>query len=335
MSISSEYAGHGGMGRSQQEIPVVDVGPFLSGVAGALDDLGQHVRRAFETIGFLYITNHGVPQELIDRVFRENVRFHALPDTEKTKVFLDPKAIGGYLPFGVQRIRTFDPTTGEASTRAFAKPDVGEAFFIPRELRHDADGEKWPRHLPGFRETVVEYFDALETLSSRLLPAIATALGLPADFFASYFDSEQSNTQLRLSHYPATPLEDDQYNTAPHCDGDFFTLLAQSVVPGLQLFDPSGEWVSAPARPGDLLMNCGEMLRIWSNDRLLSTRHRVINSSGVDRYAIPFFYYPAPDTLIQCLETCRDTEHPPRHEPIAVGAYSEWFFKENFALEAK
>ena len=334
MSTGSGYAGHGRVDRPQEEIPVLDMGPFLNGEPGALEELGQQVRWAFETIGFLYITNHGVPQTLIDRMFRENTRFHALPEKEKAKVFVDPKAFGGYMPSGIQRVRTFDPATGRSGKREFAKPDVGEAFFIPRQLKLNADSEKWPQGLPGFRETVVEYFDALDTLSRRLLPVIAVGLRLPADFFAPFFDTKRSMTTLRLSHYPATVLEEDQFNTAPHCDGDFFTLLAQSAVPGLQLFRQYGEWLPAPARPGDFLLNSGEILRLWSNDRLRSTPHRVINSSGVDRYAIPFFYSPTPDTLIQCSETCHDAEHPPRYQPITVGDYSEWFMKENFIFDA-
>jgi len=81
-------------------------------------------------------------------------------------------------------------------------------------------------------------------------------------------------------------------------------------------------------------VNSGEILRIWSNDRLLSTPHRVINSSGTDRYAIPFFYSPKPDVLIKCLDTCHDSCDPPRYQPITVAEYTEWFMKENFSFDA-
>jgi isopenicillin N synthase-like dioxygenase len=86
----------------------------------------------------------------------------------------------------------------------------------------------------------------------------------------------------------------------------------------------------APVLPGTFLVNSGEILRLWSNDRFLATRHRVINSSGTDRYAIPFFYSPSPETLIECLETCQGSDIPPRYKPVTVREYTEWFSKKAF-----
>jgi isopenicillin N synthase-like dioxygenase len=121
---------------------------------------------------------------------------------------------------------------------------------------------------------VLEYFDAMEALSLRLLPVYATALGLPEQFFAPAFVHSRPLGILRLSHYPATPCEEHQFNTSPHIDGDFITILAQSEVPGLELRTPEKKWIQAPALPGTLLVNAGEMLRLWSNGRLRATLHR-------------------------------------------------------------
>ena len=312
----------------QDRIPVLDVGPFLAGEPGALTRLGQEVRWALEDIGFFFIKNHGVPQTLIDRVFAENARFHALPLERKLTVKVNSKGIG-YMPPGLQqpKYNTNEPPR---------KPDIGEAFFIGREAREHTDaasvpepiyqgGNQWPQELPGFRETLVEYFDAMESLSLRLLPVYATALGLREDFFAPAFVHSRPLGILRVSHYPGTQCDENQFNASPHIDGDFITILAQSEVPGLELRTPEKKWIQAPALPGTLLVNAGEILRLWSNGRFRATLHRVINQSGRDRYAIPFFYSPSPDTLIECVETCCDTEHPPQYRPVTVREYTEWF----------
>lgn len=318
---------------AREGIPVLDLAPLLRGEPGALEDLGDKLRWAFGSIGFLYITNHGVPLELIDRVFRQNARIHSRPDPEKLKVLVNANPGGnsfdGYMPSGVQRVRSFDQETGKAGRHDNAKADVGEAFFMTQALRLDPRADKWPKDLPGFSETLVEYFDALEDLCKHLLRIIAVGLEMPQDFFLPFF--EESTSSLRLSHYPPTPLEDGQYNTSPHSDGSFITLLAQSEVPGLQIYRRSREWLPAPVRHGDFLVNSAELLRLWSNDRLLSTPHRVINASGRDRYAIPFFYSPKRSTLIECLPTCRDAEHPAKYQPITAGDYLAWFMRENFA----
>jgi isopenicillin N synthase-like dioxygenase len=130
---------------------------------------------------------------------------------------------------------------------------------------------------------------------------------------------------LRLSHYPGTRCEKHQFNASPHIDGDFMTVLAQAEVPGLELRTSDKKWIQAPALPGTLLVNAGEILRLWSNGRFRATLHRVLNQSGRDRYAIPFFYSPSPDTVIECVETCCDVEHPPQYRPVTVREYTEWF----------
>ncbi|MBM4258418.1 MAG: isopenicillin N synthase family oxygenase [Deltaproteobacteria bacterium] len=309
-------------------IPVLDLGPFLAGESGALQRLGQEVREALEDIGFFFIKNHGIPQALIDRVFGENARFHALPMKRKLAVKVNGKGIG-YMPPGLQQ-----PKYNQ--DEAPRKPDIGEAFFIGREVNAKTDtvdasdpiyqgGNQWPQELPGFRDALLEYFAAMEELSLRLLPVYATALRLPEDFFDPAFVHSRPMGILRVSHYPGTACDVNQFNASPHIDGDFITILAQSEVPGLELRTPEKKWIQAPALPGTLLVNAGEILRLWSNGRFRATLHRVINQSGRDRYAIPFFYSPSPDTLIKCVETCCDDSHLPQYRPVTVREYTEWF----------
>ena len=309
-------------------IPVLDLGPFLAGEPGALARLGREVCQALEDIGFFFIKNHGVPQELVDRVFTENARFHALPLERKLSVKVDSKGIG-YMPQGLQQPKY-------SQDEPDRKPDIGEAFFIGREIRAGSrngdspdplyqGGNQWPADLPGFREALVEYYDAMEALSLRLLPVYAAALGLPEHFFDDAFLHSRPMGILRVSHYPGTPCEENQFNASPHIDGDFMTFLAQSEVPGLELRTSEKKWIQAPVLDGTFLVNAGEILRLWSNGRFRATFHRAINRSGRDRYAIPFFYSPSPDTLIECVETCCDADHPPQYRPVTVREYTEWF----------
>jgi isopenicillin N synthase-like dioxygenase len=319
---------------ADETIPVVDIGPHLHGKAGALRRVAQDVRYALENIGFFYIRNHGISPELIDRVFAETIRFHALPLERKLRIRVNQLGVG-YMPSGGTQIKSFEGAKQN-------KPDVGEGFVITRERgpheRAAPDREQtvyrcanqWPADLPGFRETVVEYFSALEALSLRLLSVYATALDVPPDFFDRAFQGGNATGVLRLSRYPSIEIEENQFSLAPHVDGDFITFLAQSKVPGLHIRTRSGKWIQAPVLPDTLLVNSGEMLRMWTNDRFLATSHRVLNNTGEERYAIPFFYFPHPETLIECLPTCQGPRRPPRYAPITVGAYSEWFAKENF-----
>ncbi|HKA54884.1 MAG TPA: 2-oxoglutarate and iron-dependent oxygenase domain-containing protein [Candidatus Binatia bacterium] len=315
---------------AEEENPVLDVGPYLGGEAGARQRLAREVGYALENIGFFYIRNHGVSQALIDRVFAENARFHALPLERKLQIRVNESGIG-YMPTGLQQVKSFE---GQKAN----KPDIGEAFFMTREGGQGGGvpeavyrgANQWPADLPGFRETLIEYFSALEALSLRLLPVYATALGLPPEFFDPAFSDNKATGILRLSHYPSIEIEENQFNTAPHVDGDFITFLAQSRVPGLHIRTRSRKWIQAPVLPGTLLVNSGEILRVWSNDRFLATPHRVINSGGRERYAIPFFYLPHPETLIECLPTCQGPNNPPRYQAITVHAYTDWFAKENF-----
>ena len=111
---------------------------------------------------------------------------------------------------------------------------------------------------------------------------------------------------LRLAHYPRQDVvEDNEFGLAPHPDTSFMTLLAQNAVPGLSIRLPNGRWLDAPSLPGSFLVNGGDLLRRWTNERFLATPHRVINRSGQERYAIPFFMDCSYDWRMACVPTCQ------------------------------
>lgn len=313
---------------AREEIPVLDLAPYLAGEPGALQRLGAELRRAFEEIGFYFIVGHGVPQSLVDSAFAEAERFHAQPLEDKLAVKMDG-GLTGYLP-----VR--GSTTRHSQINPNNKPNVNEAFFTRRdggldrgEVAGQAERNKWPSNLPGFRETVVAYQDAMEKLGKSLLPVYAVALDLPPDYFAAAFADPMYT--LRLSHYPQQPeVVDNEFGLAPHTDTSFMTLLAQNKVPGLSIRLPTGRWVDAPAIDGAFLVNGGDLLRRWTNDRFLATPHRVVNRSGRERYAIPFFFDCSADFVMECLPTCREAGQAPHYEPITYAAYMAWYRKLNF-----
>lgn len=311
-------------------IPVLDVGAYLAGTEGARPRLAAELRHALEEIGFFFTVNHGVPQTLIDRTFAEAARFHSLPKAEKMDLSINGDHVGfmdneGELP------RTSPYYTGTL------KPDVGEAFFIKREISPAPLPvlNLWPHNLPGFRETLNAYFEAAEGFFRQMLPVFAVALDLPPDHFDPAFGRYEAQSVLRLAHFPPDSLEPDQFNVGPHTDSSFATLLATTSVPGLELLNRSGEWFPAPPIPGSILFNSGDMLTRWTNGRFLSTPHRVRNRSGRDRFSIPLFVHPNPDFEIVCLPTCTGPGNPAKHPPITSQAYLEWFMAENFKHAAK
>ena len=117
-------------------------------------------------------------------------------------------------------------------------------------------------------------------------------------------------------HYPPKrTTEDNTDGQRAHTDNSFITALARTDVPGLSVRLPSGEWVAPPVIPGTFLINLGNIMRRWSNDRFLSAPHRVLNQPQVDRYSIAFFFSPNPDSVIECLPSCISTENPAHYRP--------------------
>src|SRR5436190_6670095 len=183
-------------------VPVIDLGPHLAGRPGALRAAAAELRNALEGVGFFIVVGHGMPRELIERTFAEARRFHAQPYEAKMALRMNEHN-NGYMAMGRYAVWTSDVNAND-------KPDLNEAFFIKRERGpHDPLGRSgrrfvgpnvWPNDLPGFRETVLAYTDAVDALGRRLLPVCAVALELAPDYFDRAF--AESQFSFRLSHYP-------------------------------------------------------------------------------------------------------------------------------------
>lgn len=311
-----------------EEIPVLDLAELRAGKPGAVERLGTELRHALEEIGFYFVVNHGVPDRLIAGAFAAAKQLFDLPEEAKLALRINQHNIG-YLPFR-------SSVTRHSKLNANNKPNLVEAFFTKRELTADAPVQpfrapnRWPEGLPDFRKTVLAYSDAMEGLGKSLLPLYAAALGLKPDWFLEAF--REPMYTLRLAHYPRQDVvQDNEFGLAPHSDTSFMTLLAQNDVPGLAIRLPNGKWIDAPALPGSVLVNGGDLLRRWTNDRFLATPHRVINRSGQERYAVPFFMDCSYDWRMECIPACQGPGNPPKYDPITYPEYMTWFRNQNYA----
>ena len=302
-------------------IPVLDLGPYLRGEPGALDAAASRLRHINETIGFLFVVNHGVPRSLVDQTFAWAAKFHAQPIEAKQAVKINP-AMQGYMGMRASTTRT-------STLNLNNKPNENEAFFIKRSGDDVGPEEAWPGDLPGFKEAALAYYDAMDDLSQKLLPLYARALDLPVDYFAGRCDKPLSG--LRLSHYPAfEAYGENQFGIAPHSDSSFITLLAQNEVPGLQIKTTEGEWIDAPVIEDSFVVNTGDVLHRWTNGRFLSTPHRAFNVTNQPRYSIPFFFHPNPDTLIDVVPGCEVPGEAPKFPALTTAEYMAWFRGRNY-----
>ena len=302
-----------------QAIPVIDFRPAFRGDPRGLEAVSAQVRRASEGVGFFYLAGHGVPQAVIDDAFQASREFHAMSPEEKNRLKIDENNIG-YL--GVNQ-----SIQGASSVYKATRPNYNESFFITHDRGPDHPDvvagkplrgmNQWPEGHHRMRAAMVRYLETLDGVGDRMLPVLACSLEMPADFFAPFFANE-AHVTLRFLHYPPQEVDDDeQFGQGPHTDNSFITILAREDVPGLAVRLPNGEWLAPPVIPGTFLVNLGNMMKRWSNDRFHSTPHGVLNDSGKDRYSIAFFYSPNVDSVIECVPTCMSADNPPRY-PRAV-----------------
>jgi isopenicillin N synthase-like dioxygenase len=283
------------------EIPVIDISAERSGVVA---DVG----RACERIGFLTVVGHGVPAELVAETAATGSAFFDLPEEEK------------------RRLAEGEPTPGLPAYRPLRTERLAASLgrATPGDLKESLDwgpavpGYGWPASPPELRPLFEEYFAAVAGLGERLRRLFALALGLPEDWFEDAFHGHSSS--MRVINYPAPEGEPEpgQLRAGAHTDYGCMTILrTEDAAGGLQVQTRDGEWLDVHAVPGSFVVNLGDMMARWTNDRWTATLHRVAVPPadarfGSRRQSIVFFHDPRADAVIECIPGCGE----PRYEPV-------------------
>ncbi|KLO13401.1 Clavaminate synthase-like protein [Schizopora paradoxa] len=316
-------------------IPVVDFGPFVDGskkqaVADAMLD-------SFKTYGFVYLKNHGLPQDKIDAMFTWSKTFFGQPMEVKQLAPHPPSGTHhrGYSAPGIEKVQSsIDPDEKEVQEIRAKAPDVKESFEVGRE-QDDIQPNIWLPDgvLPGFKEACLDFFWTCNEVKFVVLRALALGLHLSEDFFDQYHQTPDN--QLRLLHYPSVPVEslekEKVTRIGAHSDFGSITLLMQDDVGGLEVEDPNnpGKFIAVHPVEGAIAVNAGDFLQRWSNDIIRSTVHRVrappnlTSADGMtpDRYSIPYFCSTDFSKTVECLPGTYSTERPKKYEPISALEY--------------
>ncbi len=308
-------------------IPVIDISSALN--SDDIESVANAIHQAATSYGFFYISNHGIPQELLDQAFAVSRDFFELHSDHKRSVAVDTQQ-RGWMAQGMSRLA------------GAATHDLKEVFFWGAETdANDPDVlagkplvavNQWPSDaFPRLKEELLPYYHTVCDVARRVMAAIAVSLDQPPEFFDAYYEKPLARGQL--VYYPPSTKADEaehRFGVAPHTDFGVLTLLLQDNSGGLQVQSTSGEWIEAPPIPGTLVCNIGDLLARWSNNRFASTVHRVINRSANARYSIPVFFDPHPDTIVDptALGVSRSKC---KYDPVTVGQHISSRNKKSFS----
>lgn len=307
-------------------VPVVDMGPLLR-ADGANDprflQTCQAIDAACRHVGFFYVTNHGVPDELLLRLEAVSRAFFLQPEEEKRRISMSKggRAWRGYFPLGDEL------TSG--------KPDQKSGIYFGQELpeSHRLVVAKTPMHgqnlFPNdeMRTAVLEYMKAMESLGHAVMSGISMGLGFPSAHFSHSITCDPL-CLFRVFCYPPDPLADTmgRFGVGEHTDYGLLTLLAMTDS-GLQIKNQNNEWIDAPLVPGAFVVNIGDMLEAMTMGLYRSTPHRVRTSAVQrDRLSFPFFFDPSWEAPIGILPLTEQQKEDARHAVAraAASGYRRW-----------
>jgi isopenicillin N synthase-like dioxygenase len=319
-------------GEMTDAVPIIDLSPYFEGTQPGKRQVAHQVGRACRELGFLTVTGHGVPVELIERVYGDAKAFFDLPVAVKAAIRQpSPDTVRGYSGVGEEGLSySLDEaspgdlkeslTVGQLAVPDdpyFFHPDAGR-FFAPN---------LWPAQPAGLEASWSAYFRAMESLSQSLMRIFALALDLPETYFDPTIDKHISNFRaINYPDQPDTPLA-GQLRAGAHSDYGSLTIVRQEEAPGgLQVQNEEGRWLDVKPVPGAFVVNIGDLMMQWTNDQWRSTMHRVVNpprdkALGSRRISLVFFHQPNYDALVSCLPSCQGVGNPPRYAPITSGRH--------------
>ncbi|ETS85266.1 hypothetical protein PFICI_03291 [Pestalotiopsis fici W106-1] len=318
---------------SELEIPIIDFSGFYSSDPAAKQAVVEQCRKQCLYNGFFQIINHSVPLEQQQNALSSAKNFFNLPQEDKDKVSKNNNTWNR----GYEMLRSQILEEG-------TQPELKEGFYIGADLptthpyfvhkKLNSGPNQWPQSLGDgldtFKTSTMSYYNSTLKLASDLLRVIALSLDLEESYFEQFMDGAVAT--MRLLHYPSQPKDADEKLTrgiGAHTDFGAITMLLQDEVDGLQVWDQrNSTWIDVEPTKGALVVNLGNLMQRWTNEKFKSNVHRVINKSGKERYSIPVFVSGNPDYLVECIETCKSSEAPAKYEPITVqeavsAAYAE------------
>ena len=315
------------IGANFENIPLFDLQELLDKNNTARAECITRLRDVCHHIGFFYLKNHGIETSKLDRMLQLAQAFFNLSPAEKDAVSIahSPHFRG----YGKLRAELTEgiPDFKETYDLGLEKLVLAVSAGQPYKILHGPN--QWPTaealNTLQWKDTVLDYIAAMQTVGEQLMTAMAQALQLPADFFAKKFrsDADDAYAILRMLRYPpgrsAGTEEEPELGVGPHIDAGCLVMLLQDKVGGLQVQNCDGQWIDAPPIDGTLVVNIGTMLQIWSNNYFLATPHRVINLSSQIRHSVPFFFEPnlativtplaiAPDLIANMQRPCADPD---------------------------
>jgi isopenicillin N synthase-like dioxygenase len=303
-------------------VPVIDLAPAAGGGLEERRRVARLIDRACVDIGFFALTGHGVPPAIV-RALRDAAHaFFALPAEPKQRASpADPRTPRGYHGVGGEALSAANDAAAPPDLKEFyhvGPVDVGDgAYFTGPKGRQFFLPNIWPEEPPSFRAAAVAYYRTMDRLVGFLMRLTALALGLDEGFFDDKVN--RSIGTMRLNYYPRqdrTPLA-GQLRAGAHTDYGGLTILSGEDVPGgLQVRTRDGAWVDVRTSPDELVVNIGDLLMRWTNDRWLSNLHRVVNpplagGQNQPRLSIAFFNHPNWDVPIECLAAPGAAKYPP------------------------
>ena len=305
------------------KIPIIDVTNLRNNkdkvtVAKSLHD-------ASKNLGFIYIKNHGINENVIKSVRKDGLSFFRQNKEDKIEVKISKKHRGwlGY---------------GGAKMHDNAKPDLKESFIWGYQDEkgfsledHPLRGRNlWPTSVSTLENNAMEFFEQTHNLARDLLKGFAIGLNLDEDFF--FKSSSKPLSRASLVYYPSQPIDmgEDQFGVSSHTDFGVLTILCQDEVGGLQVQDLNGDWFHAPPIPNTIIVNVADLLSRWTGGEYKSTPHRVVNTSGKERLSIVLAFDPNPETVVDPKDVFGPT-YKSNIEPMTCGDYLIWRFGKAFS----
>jgi isopenicillin N synthase-like dioxygenase len=294
-----------------ERLPLVDIRGLFSTHENERTQAAAELGRAAAEAGFLYVTGHGVDPRIISRLKQRTAEYFAQPLERKMHDYIGLSSNhSGYVPEGEEQFVEGSIDHKEAF-------DVGFDYRLEEGRRPMLGANRWSA-LPGFKEDVKAYYDAVFSLSLTLFRGFALALGLAENAISQRVNHPPS--QLRLIHYPFKPgALVDRPGIGAHTDYECFTILLPTA-PGLEVLNGAGQWIDVPLVDGAFVINIGDMMEVLSNGTYVATAHRVRKVSE-ERYSFPMFCACDYDTVIEPIAQLLDPATPSRYGPLVCGEH--------------